>query len=89
MRRPAALAFAVWALLAAAVFSVTFDWQTRMAGFTFIESQMDRRARGVPPATIEDGFRPLVGDAARRAALWMLVVVAAGSAGMTFASKAR
>jgi len=50
---------------------------------------MAHRAAGRPLATIETGFRPLVGEAAIGAGLWMLVVLATGAAGITFASKAR
>lgn len=89
MRRSATLALALWALLAVVVFNVRFDWQTRQAGFRFVESQLARHAAGQPLATIEGGFRPLVGEAARGAGLWMLTVLAAGAAGVTFASKAR
>ena len=78
--RPARLALAAWWLLAIIVFSVRFDWQTRLAGYSFVRSQVARQAQGLPVLTINDGFRPMVRAAAREAAVWLVVIAAAGSA---------
>ena len=77
--RPAPLAIGVWWLLAIVVFSVRFDWQTRIAGHAFVRSQLARQAQGLPALTINDGFRPMVRAAARDAAVWLVVIAAAGS----------
>lgn len=87
MRTSPALAVALWVAFGFAVFSVVFDWHTRMAGFAFVEDQQARRAEGRPLVTIEDGFRPLVGEAARRAAGWMALVTAAGVTGVALTAR--
>jgi hypothetical protein len=74
------VALGLWLLLAIVVFNVRFDWQTRAAGNAFVRSQIVRHQQGLPTQTINDGFRPLVRDAARDAALWLLVVAVAGTA---------
>ena len=89
MTHRAKLALALWAVFAIVVFNVTFDWQTRMAGVAFLESQHVRRAQGLPLATIAAGFRPLVVDAAGRASMWLLVVLAIGTSGIAFSSRSR
>jgi len=75
MTRPR-LALVLWAVLAVVVFNVAFDWYSRTAGLAFIEEQTFRHSQGRPIATIEEGFRPLVGDAFQRASLWTLVTIA-------------
>ena len=56
----------LWIVLAIAVFSVTFDWQTRVAGHAFVQAQVLRQRQGQPIVTINDGFTPMVRAAARR-----------------------
>jgi hypothetical protein len=87
MRPPVQLALALWAVLALAVFSVTFDWQTRLAGWQFVRQQIERRAQGAPLATIEDGFRPMVRAAAWQSSLWLLAVFAGGSGAVLMAAR--
>jgi hypothetical protein len=89
-RRQVTLAIGAWLLLAVVVFSVRFDWQTRVAGYAFVRSQYARQAQGLPLLTINDGFRPMVRDAAREAAVWLVLIAAAGSAATaTAASRER
>ena len=72
------VAIGVWLLLAIVVFNVRFDWQTRMAGHAFVQSQLQRRQQGLPIVSINDGFRPMVRDAARHAAVWLIVIATFG-----------
>lgn len=88
MTRQARWALGLWTLLALVVFSVTFDWQTRLAGLEFAGTQLHRYAAGQPVATINDGFRPMVGAAARRSSLWLGLVLGAGVVATTVASRA-
>jgi len=87
MRPPAKLALALWIVFALAVFSVRFDYYTRIAGFDFIAAQAGRRAQGVPLDTIENGFRPMVRAAAVESAGWPLLILAAGTGAVWFASR--
>jgi hypothetical protein len=85
--RQAQLAIAVWWLLAIVVFNVRFDWQARIAGYAFVQSQIARQAQGLPVLTINDGFRPMVRTAARDAAVWLVLIAAAGSAATAVVSR--
>ena len=87
MRGEAKLALALWAVLAVAVFSVTFDWQTRVAAWQFMGQQIERRAQGLPVATIEEGFRPMMHAAARQSAVWLLLILAGGTSAVLAASR--
>jgi len=87
MTRPVKLALGLWLVLALVVFNVTFDWQARLAGFAFIQSQHALRAQGQPVATIEDGFRPLVRDAAGRSSIWLLLILAGGTGATALAAR--
>ena len=87
MNAPAKFALALWAILALMVFCVTFDWQTRMAGFDFIRAQTQLRAQGAPLATIENGFRPMVRDAAVRSSLWPAAILAVGGGAVLLAAR--
>ena len=87
MRPSAKLALALWAVLALAVFSVTFDWQTRLAGWQFVRQQVDRRAKGLPLETIENGFRPMVRAAALQSSVWLLVILAGGTGAVLLAAR--
>lgn len=87
MTRPVKRALLLWAVLAVVVFNVTFDWQTRMSNLAFTVAQVQRRAQGRPLQTINDGFRPLVGEAAQRASIWLLLILAVGTGAIAFASK--
>ena len=87
MISPAKLALALWIVLALAVFSVMFDYQTRIAGFDFIAAQAQRRMQGVPLETIENGFRPMVRSAALRSAAWPAVILSAGLGAVWVASR--
>jgi hypothetical protein len=79
---------ALWAVLAIAVFSITFDWKTRQAGVDFIRLQMARRSQGAPPDTIDHGFRPRMRSAAMESAVWPLVMFAT-AAGVILVSSRR
>lgn len=71
---------ALWLLFAIVVFNVRFDWRTRMAGHEFVRRQILQQQQGLPVQTINDGFRPMVRDAAIDAAGWMAVIAVAGAA---------
>jgi hypothetical protein len=79
---------ALWLLLAIVVFNVTFDWDVRAANHAFVRSQIVRHQQGLPTLTINDGFRPMVRDAARRAAVWFAAIAAAGTVATAVAARA-
>lgn len=78
MTKRARVAMALWAVFAFAVFNATFDWQTRIAGLEFAGTQWRRHAAGLPVATINDGFRPLVRTAALRSGMWFGLILGTG-----------
>ncbi len=78
MTTGARLAVALWAVFAFAVFNVTFDWQTRVAGLEFAAGQLRRHAAGAPVATINEGFRPMVRAAAVRSSGWLALILGTG-----------
>lgn len=79
----------LWLLLAVVVFNVKFDWDVRAANHAFVRSQIVRHQQGLPTLTINDGFRPMVRDAARRAAVWPAVIAVAGGAAAAAARRGR
>ena len=81
-------AISLWSLFAIVVFNVRFDWQSRMAGHAFVQSQLMRQQQGLPPISINDGFRPMVRDAAREAAVWFIVIAVFGAASTAAAARA-
>lgn len=83
----AQLAMALWFLLAIVVFNVRFDWRTRMAGFQFVSAQVARQHDGTPLLSINDGFRPMVRDAARDAAVWLIVIATFGAVAVVAAGR--
>jgi hypothetical protein len=85
MTRPARIAMALWFLLAIVVFNVTFDWNTRMAGHAFVQSQIAARQQGLPLQTINDGFRPMVRAAALDASKWLALIALGGVAAVMLA----
>jgi hypothetical protein len=87
MTKRARVAMGLWAVLAFAVFSVTFDWQTRTAGLEFAGAQLRRHAAGLPVATINDGFRPMVRAAALRSSAWLGLILATGVVATAAASR--
>ena len=89
MSKPARVAMGLWVLFAIVVFNVRFDWLTHAAGLTFVHQQLERQHNGLPPISINAGFRPMVGDAARSAAVWLAAVAAAGMAATALAERAR
>jgi len=80
MRNPITMAVGLWLLLAIVVFNVKFDWDVRTANRAFVRSQIVRHQQGLPTLTINEGFRPMVRDAAQHAAVWLVVIAAAGTA---------
>lgn len=80
---------ALWFLMAIVVFNVRFDWQSRMAGLDFVSAQVERQQQGLPVQTINEGFRPMIRDAAVDAAMWLALIMAAGVATTYLASKTR
>jgi hypothetical protein len=87
MRTLALLAFALWTVLAAFVFNVIFDHHTRVAAAGFMAAQYERRSQGIPLDTIENGFRPLVRQAAWRAAPWPVFILAVGTGAAVLAGR--
>ena len=83
----ALVALALWAVFAAFVFSVIFDFHTRVAAIDFMAAQYQRRISGAPLETIEHGFRPLVRHAARQAAPWPLLIFAIGAGATVLAER--
>lgn len=79
------LAAGLWILLAMVVFNVRFDWQARAANREFVRTQLIKVKQRQPLPTINDGYRPMVRDAAREAAIWMLLIAMAGG-GTTLAA---
>jgi hypothetical protein len=77
----------LWFLLAIVVFNVQFDWRTRQAGFDFVAAQLARQHQGLPPVSINDGFRPRVRDAARRALMWPAAIALFGAAATAAAAR--
>ncbi|MGE0863089.1 MAG: hypothetical protein AB7P34_04235 [Vicinamibacterales bacterium] len=88
MTRKAGIAIGLWAVLAFAVFNVTFDWQTRTAGLAFAGEQVRRHTAGLPVATINEGFRPMVRAAAVRSSGWLGLILGAGVIATIAASRA-
>jgi len=88
MTKMARVAIGLWAVLALAVFSVTFDWQTRKAGLLFAGNQVQRHAAGLPVATINDGFSPMVRSAALRSSAWLGLILSTGVIATVAASRA-
>jgi hypothetical protein len=78
MTKQARVAIGLWAVFACAVFNVTFDWQTRTAGLVFAGSQLRLHAAGLPVATINEGFRPMVREAALRSGGWLGLILGTG-----------
>jgi len=89
MSKSVKLALGLWLLLAIVVFNVRFDWQARMANYAFVRSQVVRHRQGLPTLSINDGYRPMVRDAAQQAAVWLLVIAAAGTAATVAANRGR
>ena len=80
MIRPVPLAVSVSLLVAAAVYSVTSDRQTKAAGRAFAQEQLARFERGDRVVSINDGFRPRVRAIAARSGAWFLVIAGTGAA---------
>ena len=78
-RRKRTWAIGLWLLLAIVVFNVRFDWQTRAANHDFVRSQLARQQQGQPLPTINDGFRPMVRQAALDSSVWLVLISVGGS----------
>ncbi len=87
MTRPVRLAFGLWLLLAAVVYSVTSDRQTKAAGRAFAHEQVARYQRGERILTINQGFRPRVRAIAARSGAWFLVIAGTGAAASAWAAR--
>lgn len=87
MTRPVRLAFGLWLLLGAVVFSVTSDRQTKAAGRAFMFEQLGRYQRGERVATINEGFRPRVRAIAARSGAWFLLITGTGAVATAWAAK--
>ena len=89
LSRSARWAMGLWLVLAIVVFSVSFDWQTRVAGHEFVQAQRLRHEHGQPTVSINDGFRPMVRAAARQSAVWLVVIAVGGTAAVVAAGRAQ
>jgi hypothetical protein len=89
MTKPARAAIGLWAVFAFAVFNVTFDWQTRIAGLEFAGNQLRRHTAGLPVATINEGFRPMVRAAALNSSGWLGLILGTGVVATVAASRRR
>ena len=78
-RRKSYWAIGLWLLLAIVVFNVRFDWQARAANHAFVRSQLARQQQGQPLPTINDGFRPMVRQAALDSSVWLVLISVGGS----------
>ena len=87
--RAVRLALGLWLVLAVTVFQVVFDGQTKMAAFHFSQAQLQAYQRGERVATIEEGFRPQVKAAARRAGWWAAGIAVLGCSAVAWAARAR
>lgn len=88
MTRQVVVVMGLWAVLAFAVFNVTFDWQTRTAGLLFAGEQVRRHAAGQPVATINEGLRPMVRAAALRSSVWLGLILGTGAVATAAAVRA-
>jgi hypothetical protein len=82
-----AWSMALWAVLACAVFSDLLDWKMRQAGLRFVHAQAERRAQGAALDTIENGFRPLVRQAAWDSAAWAMPILILGAGATVVAAR--
>ena len=87
MSREAVVALGLWAVLASLVFSVVFDFHTRVAAHQFMAAQYQRRLQGTPLQTIENGFRPLVRAAAWHASPWPILILVVGTGATVVAER--
>ncbi|HYE87860.1 MAG TPA: hypothetical protein VEA16_15965 [Vicinamibacterales bacterium] len=83
----ARIAMGLWILLAVVVFNVTYDWQVRVSSHVFITAQLARVSRGEAPLTINDGFRPMVRQAAIDNSVWLVLIAAAGGGATVIAAR--
>ena len=82
------VAILLWLVLASVVFNVRFDWMSRTAGLAFVRAQLAHQRRGEPIPTIEQGFRPLIRQAAADSAVWLVGIAVTGTA-LTLAASRR
>jgi hypothetical protein len=80
---------ALWVLLGLVVFNVTFDWQTRTSGLLFAGAQLQRQRLHQPLPTIEEGFRPMVRQAALASSRWLVLIVVTGGVLVASAGRTR
>ena len=81
------LSFGLWLVLAFVVFTVRFDWQTKVVAQQFAAEQLARYQQGQPVVSINDGFRPRVHAEAKQARAWSGLILAVGTAATAFASR--
>lgn len=73
-----AVVIALWGAFAFVAWNVIFDRLVWTAAMEFTRDQVTHHHAGQPLTSIHDGFSPQVGDAALRATLWTLPIIAAG-----------
>jgi hypothetical protein len=71
-------ALAIWFACAFVTWNVVFDRGVNRAAVEFTQQQIERHARGEPTRTINEAFRPRLGDAALTASVWGAAVLASG-----------
>jgi hypothetical protein len=79
-----AVAMAVWIAFVFVAWNVLYDRYVAVSAVQFTREQILHHQRGEPVVPIHVGFSPQVGDAARRASLWMSPVVAIGTCAIYF-----
>jgi hypothetical protein len=75
---------ALWCAFAFVAWNIIYDQLVWTAATEFTREQVVQYQAGRPVTSIHDGFSPRVGDAAWRASLWTLPIVAAGAVAVYF-----
>lgn len=79
-----AVAMALWIAFVFVAWNVLYDRYVALSAVQFTRDQIVHSQRGEPVTPIHEGFSPQVGDAARRASLWMSPIVAVGTTAIYF-----
>ena len=83
MTRPGVV-IALWAAFVFVAWNVIYDQLVWTAATEFTREQVTQFQAGRAVTSIHDGFSPRVSDAAWRASLWTLPIVAAGGVAVYF-----
>ena len=72
------VAIALWIAFACVAWNVIYDRYVTISAVDFTRQQVLASERGAPLTSIEQGFTPRIGDAARRASLLVSPILIAG-----------